>query len=232
MSMRTEDRNHTVSAFDNDLRELAGLITQMGGFAEQQVADAVSALRDRDFETAAKVIERYSQVDGLEETIDQHVVRLLAKRQPMAVDLRMITMALKISNDLERASDYAVSIAKRAQRLAEQPPLPPMPQVALMSQHCLGMLKEVLDSYIERDEAKATAVCERDHEVDTLYNSLFRELVTFMLEDPRTISRCIDYLFIAKNLERIGDHATNVAEKVLYMIHGFEINRPRHDDAS
>jgi phosphate transport system protein len=222
--------SHTVRSFDQDLAELAGLITQMGGFAEQQVADALQSLLDRDIDIASRVIQRDDQVDALEERVDQQVVKLLALRQPMAVDLRMVTMALKISNDLERTSDYAVSIAKRAQRLAEQPELGPLAQLPRMTDLCLGMLKDVLDAYVERDAAKAMEVFERDKEVDRLYTSLFRELVTYMLEDPRMISRCIDYLFIAKNLERIGDHATNVAEKVHYMMHGAQINRPRHDD--
>jgi phosphate transport system protein len=147
----------------------------------------------------------------------------------MAVDLRVIAMALKISNDLERMSDYAVSIAKRSQRLAEQPELPAMLRVPRIGELCLGMFKDVLDAYVDRDVDKARDIIERDKEIDELYNSLFRELVTYMLEDPRTISRCIDLLFIAKNLERIGDHATNIAEKIDYMIHGTQINRPRHE---
>jgi len=138
-------------------------------------------------------------------------------------------MALKISNDLERTSDYAVSIAKRSRRLAEQAPLDPMLRIPHIGEICLGMFKDVLDAYVERDVAKAREVIARDQEVDELYNSLFRELVTYMLEDPRTISRCIDLLFIAKNLERIGDHATNIGEKIDYMIHGRQINRPRHE---
>lgn len=227
---QANDRGHTVKAFDQDISHLTGLITQMGGFAEQQVADSLQSLVGRDFELAAKVISRDEEVDRLEEQVDQEVVKILARRQPMAIDLRMITMALKISNDLERASDYAVSIAKRAQRLSEQPAIDGLQQLPGMSKICMGMLKDVLDAYIERDAAKAMEVWQRDKQVDQLYTSLFRELVTYMLEDQRMISRCIDYLFIAKNIERIGDHATNVAEKVHYMIHGTEINRPRHED--
>ena len=148
----------------------------------------------------------------------------------MAIDLRVIAMALKISNDLERTSDYAVSIAKRSQRLAEQPELPPMQNIPRIAATCLGMVKDVLDAYVERDADKAMEIWHRDREVDDQYTSLFRELITYMLEDPRTISRCIDLLFIAKNIERIGDHATNIAEKIHYMIHGSLINRPRHDE--
>ncbi|MEK0081867.1 phosphate signaling complex protein PhoU [Benzoatithermus flavus] len=222
-------RGHTVRAYDQELAELTTLICRMGGLAEQQVAGAVDSLLRRDVGIAATVIQRDDEVDALEERVDQHVIRLLALRQPMAVDLRIIAMALKISNDLERTSDYAVSIAKRAQRLAEQPELRPIASIPRMASACVAMIKDVLDAYVDRDADKAMAVWNRDHEVDELYDSLFRELITYMLEDPRTISRCIDLLFIAKNLERIGDHATNVAEKIHYMIHGSQINRPRHE---
>src|SRR4051794_1510762 len=220
---------HTVRAFDEEMNALTGKIAEMGALAERQVADAVAALTARDIELAARVIEGDPLVDSLEEQVDRAVVRLLATRQPMAVDLRIISMALKISNDLERTSDYAVSIAKRAQRLSEQPELGAATRIPRMGEICLGMLKDVLDAYVERDVDKAVEVWERDKAVDGIYNSLFRELVTYMLEDPRTISRCIDLMFIAKNLERIGDHATNIAEKIQYMIHGTQINRGRHE---
>ena len=223
------EHKHIVRAYDQELSALTHQIAAMGAAAEQQVANALTALVERDFDMAAKVIQGDDAVDQLEEQVDQAVVKLLATRQPMAVDLRVIAMALKISNDLERMSDYAVSVAKRSQRLAEQPELAPSLRVPRIGELCLGMFKDVLDAYVERDVDKAREVIERDKEVDELYNSLFRELVTYMLEDPRTISRCIDLLFIAKNLERIGDHATNIAEKIDYMIHGTQINRPRHE---
>lgn len=229
---RAIEHKHIVRAYDEELARLTNEIVSMGAFAEQQVSEALASLTDRDIELAAKVIERDHAVDTLEERIDQAAIRLLATRQPMAVDLRIIAMALKITNDLERTSDYAVSIAKRAQRLAEQPDLAAAQRIPQMGKLCLDMLKDVLDAYVERDVAKATDVFNRDRQVDELYNSLFRELVTYMLEDPRTISRCIDMLFIAKNLERIGDHATNVAEKIHYMMHGEQINRPRHETDS
>ncbi len=223
------EHQHIVRAFDEELARLTSTIVEMGGLAERQVADAVRALSERDVDLAARVIETDKEVDALEERIDQDVIKLLALRQPMAIDLRLIAMALKISNDLERMSDYAVSIAKRSQRLAEQPDLKPLQQIPRIGQSCLAMVKDVLDAYIERDADKATAVWNRDREVDDQYTSLFRELVTYMLEDPRTISICIDLLFIAKNLERIADHATNIAEKIVFIIHGAEINRPRHE---
>jgi phosphate transport system protein len=220
---------HTVKSFDDELHALTGLVVRMGGLAEKQVAQSIDALRQRDVEVAHEVIERDDELDRLEEEVDQAVVRMLAIRQPVAVDLRVVAMALKISNDLERTSDYAVSIAKRSQRLSEQPELKPYVQIPRMAELCLGMLKDVLDAYVERDSDKAMEVWQRDAAVDELYTALFRELITYMLEDPRTISRCIDMMFIAKNLERIGDHATNIAEKVHYMMHGAQINRPRHE---
>jgi phosphate transport system protein len=222
-------RPHTVRSFDEEIHNLTRQVVLMGGLAEQQVADALEALVRRDPELAMKVIERDQQIDDLEERVDQEVVRILALRTPVAVDLRVIVMTLKISNDLERTGDYAVSIAKRAQRLADQPELKAMVTIPSMGAVCVAMLKDVLDAYVERDAAKATAVWQRDAEVDQVYTSLFRELITYMLEDPRKISLCIDLMFIAKNLERIGDHATNIAEKINYMIYGAQINQPRHD---
>lgn len=220
-------QRHTVRSYDDDMNELTGKIIQMGGIAEQQVAMAVQALSERDVDLAARVIAGDRQVDALEEEIDQAVVRLLARRQPMAVDLRIIAMALKISNDLERTSDYAKGIAKRARVLADKPALKPLITIPLMAETCQEMLKQVLDAYVARDDAKAMAVWERDKEVDSQYDQLFRELLTYIIEDPRRTSVCIDLLFCAKNLERIGDHATNIAEKIHYMIHGSQINRSR-----
>lgn len=223
------EHQHIVRAFDEELSRLTSAIVEMGGLAERQVADALRALGERDVELAAKVIDTDRRIDELEERIDQDAIKLLALRQPMAIDLRLIAMALKITNDLERISDYAVSIAKRSQRLAEQAELRSIQQVMRIGQSCLSMVKDVLDAYVERDADKASAVWHRDSEVDEQYTSLFRELVTYMLEDPRTISTCIDFLFIAKNMERIADHATNIAEKIVFIIHGTEINRPRHE---
>ena len=227
MATELPTQRHTVRSYDDDMNELTGKIIQMGGIAEQQVAMAVQALSERDVDLAAKVIAGDRQVDALEEEIDQAVVRLLARRQPMAVDLRIIAMALKISNDLERTSDYAKGIAKRARVLADRPALKPLITIPLMAETCQEMLKQVLDAYVARDDAKAMAVWERDEEVDSQYDQLFRELLTYIIEDPRKTSVCIDLLFCAKNLERIGDHATNIAEKIHYMIHGSQINRSR-----
>lgn len=216
---------HIVSSYDQDIELLTRKIIEMGGVVEHQIAQAIDALVQRDVERAQAVIERDDQVDRLEEEIDQRAIRLLATRQPMAVDLRLIAMALKISNDLERIGDYAVNMAVRIERLARTPPLKPLYTIPRMAQIAQEMVKGVLDAYVERDADHAVAVWLRDDEVDEMYVSLFRELVTYMLEDPRNISSCLDLLFIAKNLERIGDHATNVAEKIHYMIHGERINR-------
>ena len=223
-------RKHTVSSYDEELAELTGQLVQMGAHAEQQIALAVRALVERDDETAVQVIERDREVDRLEEEVDQHAIRMLAKRQPVAVDLRVISMTLKISNDLERISDYAKGVAKRARRLSTTPQLKAFVTIPRMAEMTQAMLKDVLDALVERDDEKAMEVWRRDAAVDDLYDSLFRELVTFILEDPRTTSTVIDLLFVAKNLERIGDHATNIAEKIHYMVHGVQINRARNDE--
>ena len=219
-------RKHTVKSFDEDLGDLTGLIVQMGAHAERQIARAVKALIDRDDDLAEDVIETDRAVDDLEETVDQQAIKMLATRQPMAVDLRVISMSLKISNDLERIADYAKGIAKRARRLSTTPQLKPFVTIPRMAGLTQAMLKDVLDAFITRDAEKAMEVWHRDQTVDDEYDSLFRELVTFILEDPRTTSTAIDLLFVAKNIERIGDHATNIAEKIHYMVHGTQINRP------
>jgi phosphate transport system protein len=216
---------HTVKSYDQELNGLSRKIIEMGGLVEQQLAGAIDALVSRNIELAARVIEQDDRVDDLEEEIDTAAIRLFATRQPMAVDLRLIAMAMKVSNDLERIGDYAANIAKAAARLAKVPPLKPLYTIPRMGQIAQEMVKGVLDAYIERDTQKVLAVWHRDDEVDEMYNSLFRELVTYMLEDPRNISTCIDLLFVAKHLERIGDHTTNIAEKIHYMIHGERINR-------
>lgn len=218
-------RPHTVRSFDEELEHLTRQIVQMGAVVEKQVAEAIRALVERDVEGAEAVIHRDDVVDELEEAIDHEAIRILATRQPVAVDLRMVAMALKISNDLERTSDYAVNIARRVQRLIDQPPLKPLVTIPRMAELVQLMIKDVLDAYVQRDADRALDVWRRDEEVDQYYNSLFRELLTYILEDPRRTGVCIDLLFIAKNLERIGDHATNIAEKIHYIVYGELINR-------
>lgn len=225
----TPPGRHLVRSFDQDLSELTNLIIRMGGIVEAQTALAVGAIVERDEQQAIKAIEQDEIADRLEEEIDHLAIKLLATRQPMAIDLRIISMSLKVSNDLERIGDYAKSIAKRARRISEQPSVPPLVLIPNMGLKVQAMVKDVLDAYVERDPVKAMAVWRRDPEVDGLYDGLFRQLITFILEDPRKTSVCIDLLFVAKNLERIGDHATNIAEKIHYMVHGVQINWTRTD---
>ena len=223
---------HTVKSYDEQLNLLSRKILEMGGLIEQQLASAIEALASRDIEAATRVIDHDDRVDDLEEEIDRHAIRLLATRQPMAIDLRHIAMAMKISNDLERIGDYAVNIARRVERLVKVPPVQSQYAIPRMGQITQAMIKDVLDAYLERDAARAVTAWHRDDEVDAMYESLFRELSTYMLEDPRNITACINLLFIAKNLERTGDHITNIAEKIHYMVHGQRINRMPHQAAS
>ncbi len=222
-----ETRKHTVRAFDEDLADLSGRIMAMGGIVERQLANAVHALVQRDSEGAERVIRDDLEVDRIEEQVDELAVRVLATRQPMAVDLRTVVMALKISNDLERIGDYATNIAKRVKRINVHDPIKPFITIPLMAEICRAMVKDVLDAYVERDAQKALKVWSRDPEVDEYYDQLFRELVTYILEDPKLTGACVDLMFVAKNLERIGDHATNIAEKVYYMVHGDQLSRAR-----
>jgi phosphate transport system protein len=230
--MATSDasiRKHTVRGFDEDLAELTGKVVAMGGLVERQLGTCVDALMQRDSEAGERAIAEDDRVDELEEEINHLAIRLLATRQPLAVDLRVIAMALKISNDLERMGDYAVNIAKRIKRINVQEPIKPFVTIPLMADICKSMVKEVLDAYIERDDDKAMEVWRRDPEVDEYYNQLFRELLTYILEDPKLTGACVDLMFVAKNLERIGDHCTNIAEKIHYMVHGDELHRPRSE---
>ena len=224
---RLHEQRHTMRAFDDDLTNLTGKIVAMGGRVEHQLAASIKALVERDSAAAEQVVLEDDAVDELEEQIDQLVVRVLATRQPMAVDLRLIAMGLKITNDLERMGDYATNIAKRIKRINVQEPLKPFVTLPLMAQICSGMVKDVLDAYIERDDEKALEVWSRDPEVDEYYNQLFRDLLNYIVEDPKLTGVCIDLMFVAKNLERIGDHATNIAEKVYYIVRGELLHRAR-----
>jgi phosphate transport system protein len=224
-------REHIVRSYDTDIDELVNTISEMGGLAENQVAGALAALTRRDVQAAERVIDTDRRLDELEEKVDQMAVHLFAKRQPLAEDLRLIAMSLKISNDLERVGDYAASVAKRAKRLDPGLQLNAIGSLGRMGALVQDMLTDVLDAYVERDDRQAMSVWHRDSEVDDFYDSLFRELITYVLEDPRTTSACIDLLFVAKNLERIGDHATNIAERIHYILHGDRINRVRSEPA-
>jgi phosphate transport system protein len=219
--------SHIVTAYDHEITHLTRKILEMGGLVEDQVSRSIEALVESNVELAEQVVERDDAVDALEEEIDQFAIRMLATRQPVAVDLRLIAMAMKISNDLERIGDYAAKgIAARCHRLAKEPArVRALHAIPRMGQVVQSMVKDALDAYVERDADKAVLVWRRDDEIDLMYDGMVRELLTYMMEDARNISACIDLMFIAKNLERMGDHATNICEQIRYIVHGERINR-------
>ena len=225
---------HIIKSYDEELRRLDNAITQMGGLAETQLASAIEAVVKRDSRLAADVVEADVRVDQLEQDIEGMALRLLALRQPMAVDLRQILAALKTASGLERIADYATNVAKRSIVLNQAPPVKPAFSIPRMGRLGQAMIKDVLDAYVERDADKALVVWARDEELDEMYTSLFRELLTYMIEDPRNITACTHLLFMAKNIERIGDHATNIAETVYYMVVGEPLDavRPKGDSTS
>jgi phosphate transport system protein len=218
---------HTVRSFDEQLKLLKHLIVQMGGLAEEELENAITALTRRDTALAESTVGSDKRLDGLEQEVANLAVRILALRQPMASDLREIVSALKISSDLERMGDYAKNVAKRAIALNQLPPVKPAGSIPRMARLVQGIIKDTLDSYVERDAERAVDAWRRDEEVDEMYTSVFRELLTYMMEDPRNITPCTHLLFIAKNIERIGDHATNIAEIVHYLVLGQQIDRAR-----
>jgi len=226
---------HTLKAFDADLQELARMIAEMGGLAERQIGDALDALNRRDTVLARSVIAADSRVDSLQHQIEEKAILTIARRQPMAVDLRDLVGALRVSNDLERIGDLAKNIAKRVEVMDGELSLQKvMRGIEHMTELVLTQIKEVLDAYARRDVAKAMEVWRADEEVDAVNNSLFRELLTYMMEDPRNISLCTHLLFCAKNIERMGDHATNIAETIYYMVEGYILpdDRPKGDHTS
>ncbi len=207
----------------------------MGGLAESEVADAIKSIATRDMALATSVILRDAKLDGLEMDIERKVVRLIALRQPVADDLRRTVAAMKISMNLERCGDLAKNIAKRALVIAESEPLAPLTSsIERMGELVTTRLKDVLDALSSREIDQAVAVWRQDHEVDEHYDAIFRELLTYMMGDPRMITACAHLLFVAKNLERIGDHATNIAEILHYEITGVELTeeRPKSDALS
>jgi len=223
---------HTAKAFDVDLQALSRLVAEMGGLTEKQIADAVDALARRNRERPEEIVRADLGIDALQRDIEDRAVLTIARRQPMAVDLREILAALRLSNDLERIGDLANNIAKRVLALDLDLHSPTVIRgVQHMGALVLSQLKQVLDSYAGRDVEKALAVWNGDEHIDAMCTSIFRELLTYMMEDPRNISSCIHLMFCAKNIERIGDHATNIAETVYYMIEGRSIpnQRPKGD---
>jgi len=225
---------HIVKSFDEELKHLRELIVRMGGLAEAQLAGAVEALVKRDDEQAKKVVASDVAIDDLEREVDASAMRLLALRQPMAIDLREVIAALKIASDLERIGDYAANVAKRATALSRLPAIRPLHAVPRMARQVQAIIKDVLDAYVEGDAGKAIEAWARDEEVDEMYTGLFRELLTYMMEDPRNITPATHLLFIAKNIERMGDHATNVAEILHFQVTGAQIEgkRPKGDFSS
>jgi phosphate transport system protein len=225
---------HIARAYDEELRKLNSTIAEMGGLAENQLGTAIEAVTTRDTGLAARVVEGDVKVDQLERELDSLAIRLLALRQPVARDLREIFSALKIGSDLERIGDYAANVAKRSIALSQTPPVHPVYALPRMAHLAQVLIKDVLDAYVQRDAEKAYAVWVRDAELDDMYSSLFRELLTYMMEDPRSISPCTHLLFMAKNIERIGDHATNIAENLYYLVNGTPLEevRPKSDVSS
>jgi phosphate transport system protein len=224
--------DHTMKAFDADLQEISRMVAEMGGLAEKQIAEAVDALAKRDATLAQVVTAADKRIDNLQREIEEKAILTIARRQPMAVDLREVVGALRITNDLERVGDLAKNIAKRVVALnGEFPPPKLIRGVEHMTDMLLGQLKQVLDAYVRRDIGKAIAVWRGDEEIDAVCTSIFRELLTYMMEDPRNITFCIHLMFCAKNIERMGDHATNIAETVHYMIEGRSLTdqRPKGD---
>ena len=208
---------HTLRAYDDELEGLTAELSRMGGLAEVEVGDAIRAIGRRDVTLAQTVIGRDARLDEIEADIERRAIRLIALRQPVADDLRRTVSALKISMNLERCGDLAKNIAKRALVIAEADPLTPLTRsIERMGELVASRLKQVLDAYAARDVDRARTVWQRDQEVDEHYDSIFRELLTYMMGDPRTITSCAHLLFVAKNLERIGDHATNIAEIIHY----------------
>ncbi len=216
-------RSHTDRHYEAELKGLHVKILEMGGLVEKQIADAVAAMINRDDDQARLIIERDHTVNRMDVEIDDLCIRLLALHQPAAGDLRLITTGLKITTDLERIGDMAVNMCERILELNQEPQLKPLidlPRMADVAQH---MLRESLDSFVREDVELALAVCREDDIIDDLNSQLFRELLSYMAENPQTTSRAIRLLFIGKYLERIGDHATNIAEMVVFMVRGKSI---------
>ena len=227
--------SHIVSSFDDDLNQLETLLLEMGALVESQIANAAKALNRRNVRVGEKVIIADKAIDNLEHEIDNCTVRILALRSPKAQDLRMVVIAPKIAANLERIGDYCKNIAKRVNVLANGRQLDSADlTIEAMNEFVQEMVHDVLESLIRKDQELASDVRLRDKNVDQMHNTLFRELLTHMMEDPRSISECMHLLFIAKNIERMGDHATSIAEKVHYLVSGeiLEDERPKSDTTS
>jgi phosphate transport system protein len=223
--------DHIAKAYDQDISALKTQLAEMGGIAEEQLANAIHALSRRDTTLADQVIRGDEILDDLERRIEEKAILTIAKRQPMAQDLREIIVAIRVSSDIERIGDLAKNTAKRTHAISEPLPRNLASGLTRMGQMAQTQLNQVLNAYAKRDDEMGLAVWRSDEELDALYNSIFRELLTYMMEDPRKIGECTHLLFGAKNLERIGDHTTNIAENIHYLIHGKAISqaRPKKD---
>ena len=221
--MQQQTGGHTLKAFDQDIDRLRALISQMGGLAEHAIGEAMRCLTQRDIEGALRVVENDKKLDALEVETERRAVQLIALRAPMAGDLRDVVAALKISGVVERIGDYAKNIAKRVPLLENVGKIEPISLLPEMARIATGMVHDVLDAFVERDAEVAVSVCERDNAVDDFYDSIFRTLLTYMMENPHNIGQSAHLLFVAKNIERIGDHATNIAEMVYYAATGLHM---------
>jgi phosphate transport system protein len=226
--------DHIVTSFDEELSRLSDLLSRMGGLAESQLENSIVALQQRDSSLAENAIESDRRIDEMHMEIDEMAIRLLALRQPMAGDLRHIVTALKVAPIVERIGDYSKNVAKRTIALNQMPPVKPIFTIPRMGRMVREMTKDVLDAFSNKDVAMAREVWVRDKEVDDMYDSLFRELLTYMMEDARNITACTHLLFVARNIERIGDLATNIAELIYYQVEGVALDedRPKADEAS
>jgi phosphate transport system protein len=224
--MAFSKKQHTDKSYDDELAELRARLLTLGGKVESEIAESVRALAERDTKIAEAVLGADREVNRLEIEIDERCRRLLVLRQPAASDLRFITTAMKIVVDLERIGDLAVNIAERAIDLNQSPPLRPMHDLTKLCELCQKQLRGALDAFVDADADKAEQVIKGDELVDALYHNLFNELLALMMEDSRNIRRANSLLFVAKHLERLADHATNVAEMVIYMVRGTDVRHP------
>jgi len=226
--------DHTVKAYDEELAALKQMVAQMGGLAEEQLAHAIDAISKRDTKLADIVIAADDQIDSLEHQIEEKAILTIAKRQPMAKDLREIMVTIRMAADLERIGDLAKNTAKRTHAISEQLPRNLVSGLTRMGKLAQEQLKNILDAYAQNDADKAMEVWRADEDIDALYNSIFRELLTYMMEDPRMIGPCTHLLFGSKNMERIGDHTTSIAENIYFLVHGRLIaeERPKKDSTS
>lgn len=222
---------HIVSSYDDELKEISASISEMGGLAEAQLSQALEAVSTRDSALASEVVANDKRIDAMEIRLEELAIQTLARRQPLAQDLREVVAALKIASTLERIGDLGKNVAKRSLHLNESKPLKISSSIVRMGRQTQALLADVLNAYTARDTEMAVSVWKRDVEIDEMYNSIFRELITYMMEDGRTISLCSQLLFVAKNLERIGDHATFIAEMLYYVVEGKQLGdeRPKAD---